>query len=102
MGDPTATPATPEPEDEEREAREEEADVQDAPDEDAGPAVQPLEGDQGTYVEQTPAAASGTGFDPDRPARVSPPPSGVQEGVARQMDGGGNEDVPPGGGEPEE
>jgi hypothetical protein len=102
MGDPTAEPAStpPDPADEERDARQEEADTQDAPDEDAGPAVEPIEGDQGTYLEQDPAAASGVHFDPSTPVRTSPPPSGLQEGVARQTGDRANEDVPPGGAEP--
>jgi hypothetical protein len=53
------------------------------PDEDAGPAVEPIEGDQGEYVEQTPAqaGASQAGFDPDRPVADSPPPPDRQSGV---------------------
>lgn len=62
-----------------------------APDDDAGPAVEPIEGDQGEYVEQTPRAASG-GFDPDRPVATSPPPADLQRGVADVQE---NEGVEP-------
>lgn len=60
---------------------------QDAPDEDAGPAVEPAEGDQGEYVEQAPADAGPSGFDPDRPVRTSPPTAEQQSGVPSPTDG---------------
>jgi hypothetical protein len=55
---------------------------QDAPDEDAGPAVDPIEGDQGPQVaEQTPQGTVGGSFDPDAPVRTSAPPPDAQSGV---------------------
>lgn len=87
------------------EAEEAEAESPSEPDEDAGPAVEPTEGDQGEYVEQMPQGANPgveTGFDPNRPVRTSPPDPSQQEGVARHISGGGNEDVPEGGVEAEE
>lgn len=69
---------------------------QSPPDEEAGPDVEPLEGEQGEWVEQTPQGANpgvDTGFDPNRPVRTSPPDASQQEGVPRSMTGGGNEDV---------
>lgn len=81
--------------DEERDPEAEESE-QAEPDEESGPLVEPVEGDQGQYVEQTPMGANpgvDTGYDPDRPRRTSPPDPSQQEGVARSMTGGGNEDV---------
>lgn len=91
-----------EPRDEDLE--QEEGTERQEPDEGAGPAVEPVQGDQGEYVEQMPAGANpgDVGFDPDVPRRTSPPDPSQQEGVARHMTGGGNEDVPEGGGDPEE
>lgn len=66
------------------------------PDEESGPLVEPIVGDQGEYVEQLPEGANpgvDTGFDPNRPVRTSPPDAAQQEGVPRSMTGGGNEDV---------
>lgn len=53
------------------------------PDEDAGPAVEPTQGDQGEPVEQNALPVGGTvaGFDPDRAVSTSPPPADAQSGV---------------------
>jgi hypothetical protein len=68
---------------------------QDAPDEEAGPAVEPTTADQGDQVsEQTPAAAAAPGFDPDAPVATSPPPPEAQSGVPQPTDGS-NEGVEP-------
>lgn len=77
------------------------AEAQSGPDESAGPAVQPVEGDQGEYVEQAPLSANPGGYDPSKPVRTSPPDASQQEGVPRDLIGGGNEDVPQGGGDAE-
>jgi hypothetical protein len=64
------------------------------PDE-ADSGVQPIEGDQGEYVEQDPmAAGGGQGFDPDRPVRTSAPTADQQSGVPQPTDGS-NEGVEP-------
>lgn len=70
--------------------------VQDHPDDDAGPAVEPTKGDQGEWVEQTPGSANPTvgGFDPDRPVATSPPPADMQSGVPQPTDGS-NQGVEP-------
>lgn len=104
MSDPTADPTAEETAPEATEPAETEPTSPEHPDDDAGPSVQPTEGDQGDWVEQMPASANpgtDTGFNPDRPVRTSPPDPSQQEGVARHMSGGGNEDVPPGGGDAE-
>lgn len=103
MGDPTAPPPT-EPETEPAAPAEptEPENEQSPPDDDAGPAVEPIEGEQGEWVEQDAIPASSTQFDPNRPVRTSPPAPDQQEGVPRNMVGGGNEDVPPGGTAPAE
>lgn len=68
---------------------------QDAPDEEAGPLVQPATGDQGEWVgEQDAPLVQPGGFDPDRPVRQSPPPAEAQSGVP-QIPGGENDDVEP-------
>lgn len=69
--------------------------VQDSPDPDAGPAVEPAKGDQGEWVgEQDAPLVEPGGFDPDRPVRQSPPPPEAQSGVP-QIPGGENDDVEP-------
>ena len=70
-------------------ASEQEISVQEHPDDDAGPAVEPTKGDQGEWVEQTPGSANPTvgGFDPDRPVATSPPPADMQSGVPQPTDG---------------
>jgi hypothetical protein len=87
----------PESEDEGHEQEEQEGNEagQEPPDDD-GTTVEPIEGDQGEYVEQVPQGANpgtDTGFNPNRPVRTSPPDPSQQEGVPRHMTGGGNEDV---------
>lgn len=69
--------------------QQDEPERQDAPDEDAGPSVEPAEGDQGEYVEQSPASANAgdAGFDPDRPVRTSAPTAEQQSGVPQPTDG---------------
>ena len=67
--------------------------TQDQPDEGTGPAVEPIQGDQGPQVaEQDPADA--TGANPDNAVRVSAPPPEAQSGVP-QIPGGVNEGVEP-------
>lgn len=60
-----------------------EAEYQDSPDEDAGPAVEPIKGDQGAQPDQQmPVPAGGAaGFDPDAPVATSPPDPAAQSGV---------------------
>jgi hypothetical protein len=64
------------------------------PDEDAQPAVEPVEMDQGEQVsEQEPQQTAGqSGFDPNQAVATSPPPPGAQSGVP-PLEGGGNEGV---------
>jgi hypothetical protein len=70
-----------------------EVERQDHPDEDAGPAVEPVQGDQGPQVsEQVPADA--TGSDPDNAVRTSAPAPEAQSGVP-QIPDGTNEGVEP-------
>lgn len=65
------------------------------PDEESGPAVEPIQGDQGEPVEHNPQSArSSTGFNPDAPVATSPPPASAQSGVP-PLEGGGNEGVAP-------
>lgn len=65
------------------------------PDDGGGTGVEPVEGDQGEAVEQEPMRQEGaTGFNPDRPVRVSPPEASQQSGVP-DLEGGGNEGVEP-------
>lgn len=101
--EPTAQPTGDEDEAATAPADENEVETHENPDEDAGPAVEPIEGDQGEYVEQgvIPANPGDTGFDPSRPVRTSPPPADMQEGVARDIPGDPNAEVPPGGGDAE-
>ena len=80
------TPGTPE-----HQRAEGDAEVQDEPDDD-GTGVEPLEGDQGEYVDQSAIPANAGGFDPDRPVRTSPPTADSQSGVP-QPDDGSNEGV---------
>jgi hypothetical protein len=61
-----------------------------SPDEDAGPAVEPVEGDQGEQV----ATPSEPGFNPDAPRATSAPPPEAQSGVP-DLPGGDNADVEP-------
>lgn len=66
---------------------------QDHPDEDAGPSVEPVEGDQGPQVsEQDPQDA--TGANPDNAVAQSAPPPEAQSGVP-QIPDGTNEGVEP-------
>jgi hypothetical protein len=67
----------------------------DAPDEEAGPAVEPVEASQGEQVsEQTPQDAAAPGFDPNAPVATSPPEASAQSGVPQPTDGS-NEGVEP-------
>jgi hypothetical protein len=102
--EPTAQPTGDEDEAATAPADESEVESPEQPDDEAGPAVEPIEGDQGEYVEQAVMPANpgvDTGFDPNRPVRTSPPPADMQEGVARDIPGDPNSEVPPGGGDPE-
>lgn len=81
--EPTAQPTGDEDEAATAPADESEVESPDEPDEEAGPAVEPIEGDQGEYVEQEVIPANpgvDTGFDPNRPVRTSPPPPEAQSG----------------------
>lgn len=74
------------------------------PDEEAGPAVKPLdpaaregsgEGAQvGVQDEQVPTPVNPGGFDPDQPVSTSGPDPANQSGVP-ELEGGGNENVEP-------
>lgn len=65
------------------------------PDDD-GTTVEPVKGDQGEYVEQTPgdASSASAGFDPDRPVATSPPPAEAQSGVPATQENEGIQGQP--------
>lgn len=95
MHDETQDPAT----DESQEPQ-----TQDQPDDEAGPAVKPLDpaatdgsgesGQVGQQDEQQPVGVNQGGFDPDQPVRTSAAPPEAQSGVP-ELEGGGNEGVEP-------
>lgn len=65
------------------------------PDDDAGPAVDPIEGDQGTQVDPTEPMSAGPGGDPaNREARMSAPPADQASGVPAVPENADVEPIP--------